>query len=250
MKKFLLLALSALSLQAFAAEKLPPSPEHYFNDYAGLVSKSTADSLEAKLVDLEKRTTIQFVVATFPTLESDSQVTDYAQRVMQSWHVGQKKTNNGVTLFIFLKNKAGKTDTVIQTGYGLEGALPDATCKAIVDNDIRPHVRAAKANGSQSEWNAALTSGVNSVIKASQGEYKVETSSPDVETLKKVIRWFFIIIVCIVILMVIIAILGGGGSYSSGGYSSGGSWGSSSGGGGVFSGGGGSCGGGGASGSD
>ena len=246
MKKFLLLSLSALSLQTFAAEKLPPSPEHYFNDYAGLVSKSVADSLDAKLIDLEKQTTIQFVVATFPTLESDSQPTDYAQRVMQSWHVGQKKTNNGVTLFIFLKDKAGKTDTVIQTGYGLEGALPDATCKAIIDNDIRPHVRAAKAGGGVSEWNAALTSGVNSVIKAAQGEYKVETNA-SVETLKNIIKWAFIIIVCLVILMVLVSILGGGGYSSS--YSSG-SWGSSGGGGGGFSGGGGSCGGGGASGSD
>jgi hypothetical protein len=63
------------------------------------------------------------VVAVFPKMQSDSDIADYTQRVAQAWGVGQKERRNGVVLFVFIQDRK----MFIQVGYGLEGALPDAT---------------------------------------------------------------------------------------------------------------------------
>ena len=53
----------------------------------------------------------------------------------------------------------------IITGYGLEGALPDATCKEIVDQTMLPALKLGK-------YDAALTGGVADILSATKGEYK------------------------------------------------------------------------------
>jgi uncharacterized protein len=109
----------ALLFAAHGAEKLPPSPAEYFNDYAGIVSKGTA---------------AQIVVAIYPKMETSSSVADYCQRIFHSWKVGQAGKNNGAVLFVFVQEH----QLWIQTGYGLEASLPDILCKQIVENEIKP----------------------------------------------------------------------------------------------------------------
>ena len=53
----------------------------------------------------------------------------------------------------------------IQTGRGLEGALPDAICKRIIADEVAPHFQAGDFDG-------GLTAGVNAIIAATKGEYK------------------------------------------------------------------------------
>jgi uncharacterized protein len=144
-----------------AAEKLPPPPTHYFNDYAHKVSAKTTAQLESRLEDFERKTSSQIVVAIFPRMETDSSLEDYAQRIYQSWGIGQKRNNNGALLLIFLAEHKMR----IQTGYGLEGALPDAICKRIIEDEIAPRFR-------QNDFDGGVTAGVNAILAAAQGEYK------------------------------------------------------------------------------
>ena len=146
---------------AGVAEVIPPAPDRYFNDYAHVVSPDTADQLNAKLEDFEKKTSNQIVVAVFPKMESDSSVDDYATRVFEAWHEGQKKRDNGAALFVFINDHK----MFIATGYGLEGALPDALCKRIIDTEIAPPFK-------RGDYDAGLTAGVNAMLLATQGEYK------------------------------------------------------------------------------
>jgi uncharacterized protein len=53
----------------------------------------------------------------------------------------------------------------LQVGYGLEGVLPDALCKRIIDEQITPQFKAGDFDG-------GLTAGVRAVIAATKGEYK------------------------------------------------------------------------------
>src|SRR5437867_1830799 len=115
-----------------AAEVLPPPPSQYFNDYAHVVSSSTAAELNRKLEDFERATSSQIIVAVFPKMQSDSSVEDYTVRVAQSWRVGQKGKDNGAVLFVFVQDRK----MYLQVGYGLEGALPDALAKRIIENEI------------------------------------------------------------------------------------------------------------------
>jgi len=158
----LVLALSVLfAISAHAAEVIPPTPTAYFNDYAGVVSKEAASRFNEQLAQFERDTSDQVVVAVFPKMQSESDIADYTQRVAQAWGVGQKGRRNGVVLFVFIQDRK----MFIQVGYGLEGALPDATAFDITENRIKPHFK----NG---DYQAGLAEGINSIFSAIRGEYK------------------------------------------------------------------------------
>src|SRR5437764_8862133 len=127
------LVLGAGSLTA--AEKIPPKPTAYFNDYANVVPKETASALNEKLAQFERETSNQIVVAVYPKMESDSEIFDYTFRVKEQWGVGQKGKNNGAVLFVFVQDRK----MYLHTNYGLEGALPDATVFDITARVIKPH---------------------------------------------------------------------------------------------------------------
>src|SRR5437763_12922850 len=116
-------ALWFVALGVQAAEVIPPKPDRYFNDYAGVVSKEAARRFNEQLAQFERETSDQVVVAVFPKMQSDSSIEDYTQRVAQSWGVGQKDKRDGAVLNVFVEDRK----MLIQVGYGLEGALPDIT---------------------------------------------------------------------------------------------------------------------------
>ena len=64
-------------------------------------------------------------------------------------------------LFVFVQDHK----IYIQVGYGLEGALPDALAKRIIENEITPHFR----NG---DFDGGLRAGVTAMLAATKGEYK------------------------------------------------------------------------------
>ena len=94
-------------------------------------------------------------------MESDSSIEDYTVRVAQAWQVGQKDKKNGAVLFVFVQDRK----MFIQVGYGLEGALPDATCKRIIEDEIKPHFR-------NNDFDGGLSAGVAAILAATRGEYK------------------------------------------------------------------------------
>ena len=124
-----------LAIHLHAAEVIPPKPDRYFNDYAGVVSKEAVLRFNEQLAQFERETSDQVVVAIWQTMPSQSSIEDFTQRTFQAWTVGQKGRNNGVVLFVFVKDRRMR----IQPGYGLEGALPDITCDQIIRNGISPH---------------------------------------------------------------------------------------------------------------
>lgn len=155
-----ILSLFALRV-AWAEEKLPPKPTAYFNDYAGVVDSATARELDAKLRQYERDTSNQIVVAVFRKMESDSSVFDFTQRIASSWKVGQADQDNGAVLFVFIDDRK----IYIQVGYGLEGALPDAICKRIIEEQIKPGFITGN-------YKAGLVAGVDAMLQAAKGEYK------------------------------------------------------------------------------
>ena len=245
---FLIAMLVAITSRA--AEVIPAKPAGYFNDYAGVVSKSAALQFNEHLAQFERETSNQVVVAIFPKMQTDSDIADYTQRIAQAWGVGQKERRNGAVLFVFVQDRK----MFIQVGYGLEGALPDATCFDITEYHIKPHFRSG-------DYQGGLATGIDLICKAIRGEYNGSgrTAHERHGNARAPALVLFIIFVTILIVISRVVRRLGGYGYSSrrggpiffpvggGGWSSGGGgW--SSGGGGFsgFSGGGGSFGGGGA----
>ncbi len=236
-----------LATKSQAAEVIPPKPDRYFNDYAGVVSKSTALRFNEELARFERETSDQVVIAIFPKMQSDSDIADYTQRVAQAWGVGQKERRNGVVLFVFVQDRK----MFIQVGYGLEGALPDVTAFDITEYKIKPYLR----NG---DYEGGMAVGIDSIFKAIHGEYKGsgKTVAEEHRGGGASSIWFFIIfLIALIVISKMVRRLGGWGYSSRGGGpiffpgGSGGGWSSGGGGGGGFSGfggGGGGFGGGGA----
>jgi uncharacterized protein len=232
-----------------ASEVIPPVPPNHFNDYAGLVPASTAQALNAELAQFERDTSNQIVVAIYPRMQSNSSVEDYTVRVAQAWGVGQQGKKNGAVLFIFSQDHK----LYVQVGYGLEGVLPDALCKQIIENEITPRFRNGNLTG-------GVQAGVHALLAATRGEYRgTGRTVADGRAGNGLSPLAILVLVIIVIGWSMIRRVGaavygrngrvityGGGFF--GGAGGGGSFGGG-GGGGSFSGGGGSFGGGGAGGS-
>lgn len=158
---FIVLLILCFASLSFAAEVMPPKPSQYVNDYAGVMSKSAVAQLNQELEQFEKDTSNQILVAIYPKMQSDSSVSDYTVRIANSWKAGQKKRSNGAILFVFIQNRK----MFIQVGYGLEGALPDATCNEIIDRQIKPRFK-------QGDYTGGVTAGVHAMMAATRGEYK------------------------------------------------------------------------------
>src|SRR5690606_8340955 len=114
---FLVLLGSVFSLYA---QNLPEAPDHLVTDYTGTLTGAEAQALERKLLAFEDSTSTQIAVVMVRSTEGYD-IADYAVRLGQKWGVGGKKYNNGVLLLAALEDRT----VTIQTGYGLEGVLPD-----------------------------------------------------------------------------------------------------------------------------
>jgi uncharacterized protein len=158
---FAVVTFLAATANVRAAETIPPKPTAYFNDYANVVSKEKALRLNEQLAQFERDTSNQIVVVVYPKMESDSDLFDYTYRVKEKWGVGQKGTNNGAVLFVFVQDRK----MFLHVNYGLEGVLPDITAKDITEHVIKPHFK----NG---DYAGGLEAGINAIIQATRGEYK------------------------------------------------------------------------------
>lgn len=256
-----LLLLAAFSLLVISATGagVPAKPERYFNDYASLVNPQTAEQLNQRLENFERQTSNQILVVIYPSLPQEAALEDFTQDAFRAWKPGQQGRNNGAILFVFVNDRKMR----IQTGYGLEGALPDAICKRIISDEIAPRFKVGNFDG-------GMTAAVNAMIAATRGEYT--GSGRTVAESRAQARQGEGSMVDLIIFLVVFGIIGlsmlraarrgtvltrsgsrgFGGGWWIGGAGGGGGWGGGSsggGGGGGFSGGGGDSGGGGASGS-
>lgn len=248
-------ALSMVTFLGFGQD-LPAKPNKLVNDYTGTLSTEQQQQLEQKLVAFNDSTSTQIAIAIIKSA-GDYDINEYALELGRKWGVGKSGKNNGIMMVVAL----GDRKISIQTGYGLEGVLPDVYAKRIIENEIKPHFKAG-------DYYKGLDAGTTAIIGYTKGEYK--NDKPAAKGGGGIPSIFVIIVIIIVIIVVIKRGGGGGGGHQviggrgvadallwgmllGGGRSSGsrgGGWGGGSSGGGGFGGfGGGSFGGGGSSGS-
>lgn len=245
LKYCILLIISLLTISVASAD-IPERPNRLVSDYANVLNATQLQEMEQRLVALDDSTSNQIVVVTLTDLEG-YEIADYATQLGRKWGVGQKEHDNGVVIIVKIKNET-KGQAFIAPGYGLEGALPDATCKHIVEREMIPKFK-------ENDYCGGINAALDIIIPIVCGEHSYE----DYEDSGFVAGIFVLIMfIVIVVLMVWASKHDGGTTYSSGGTHTSGpvfwggggssSWGGSSGGGfGGF--GGGSFGGGGAGGS-
>jgi uncharacterized protein len=141
-----------------------PSPPRLVNDLAGLLTSEQVSALEKKVVAYDDSTSSQIAIVIVEDL-GGYDANEYATYLGRKWGVGGSEFNNGIVILISTGGGEGNRDAYIAVGYGLEGAIPDITAKAIVDNEII-------ANFKERNYYRGLDEAVNAIIKAAAGEYK------------------------------------------------------------------------------
>ncbi len=126
------------SLTLFAVLLIPtvlavPEYTGYVNDYAGILGE-WRPQIEELITSIEKETTAEIAVVTIDSLEGRN-LEEYSLEIAQTWGVGNEDKDNGLLLLISLKDKAYR----FETGYGLEGTLPDARTGRIGRQVLTPY---------------------------------------------------------------------------------------------------------------
>lgn len=212
MKKLLTISLVLLSIGVWA-QNIParPDPPKLVNDLAEMLTPEQEAALERKLVAYDDSTSTQIAIVTVGTLNDYAPV-DYAVKLGREWGVGGKDYNNGVIVLVSTGKDGSKRQAFIATGYGMEGSLPDITCKQIVDNELVPHLKSGNAYRGFDETTDAI-------IKAAAGEYKApEGYRASKKGIKTIIKIAVIIIIIIIFIAVSSGGSGGGGMMSRRGY--------------------------------
>ena len=155
---FLTLMIALCLPQLTQAQQAVPALSARVIDQTGTLSSSEVASLDQVLSAFEKKKGSQLAVLIVKTTAPES-IEQYGIRVADQWKLGRKKIDDGAILIIA---KADRT-LRIEVGYGLEGALTDATSKRIIDDIIVPRFK-------QQDFYGGVVAGVQAIIAVVDGE--------------------------------------------------------------------------------
>lgn len=155
---WLWLLLASFLLGTAQAEVAIPPLKQRVTDLTSTLDASQIQTLEAKLAAFEKAKGSQIAVLVLPTTQPEV-IEQFAIRVVEAWKLGRKGVDDGVLLLVAKDDRKLR----IEVGYGLEGALNDATAKRIVAEVISPAFK-------QGDFYGGIDAGVSALIKVIDGE--------------------------------------------------------------------------------
>ncbi|MEX2568703.1 MAG: TPM domain-containing protein [Cyclobacteriaceae bacterium] len=164
---FTLLLLWALSFSSWAQGDFPdkPNPPRLVNDFSETLSDQEVRQLESKLLSYNDSTSSQVSIVLINSV-GPYDISDYAFQLGDKWGIGRKDRDNGILILAAMKDRK----VFIATGYGMEGAIPDALAKRIVDQVIVPNFRAE-------DYFTGLDQATDMIFKLASGEYDAEQLS-------------------------------------------------------------------------
>lgn len=146
-----------------------PKPQRLVNDFSKLLQPNQVQGLEQWLLAYEDSTSNQFTVVILPTTNGD-EINLFTAELGEKWKVGRKGKDNGAVLLVAVEDR----QLAIQVGYGLEGALNDATIKLIIENVIVPEFR-------KGEYPNGIQLGLAAMMQAAAGEFSGTGTKKDLE---------------------------------------------------------------------
>ncbi len=190
----LILLITLVSLE-ITAQDLPgkPFPQRLVNDFAGVLKSQEVNALENKLVAFDDSTSTQIAIVTVNDLQGYD-VADYAQRLAESWGIGQQGLDNGMLILIKPKTGSSQGYVAIEQGYGLEGAIPDITCAGIIDYEILPAFR----NG---DYYGGLEKATTTLMALASGEFSADEYGKSGKDDLSALTPFIIFIIFLIIVM-------------------------------------------------
>lgn len=156
-------------------------------DLSGTLTPDQVAALDAKLRAFESTKGSQVAVLIVPTTQPEA-IEQYSIRVVEQWKLGRGKVDDGVLLLVALNDRRIR----IEVGYGLEGALPDATANRIIQQDIAPSFR-------RGDYYGGITDGVDRIMRVIEGEPlpepEINPPAADIPGLFTALPLLFVIVV-------------------------------------------------------
>jgi len=145
--------LLGLACAVSAAQPLAPIPalDSPVVDTTGTLDAIARQNLEAQARALQQRKGSQLQVLVVPTTQPED-IAQYAVRAYEQWKLGRKGVDDGVLLVVAKDDRRAR----IEVGYGLEGAIPDATSIRVIQDYLVPKFRANDYAGGITDATAAL----------------------------------------------------------------------------------------------
>jgi uncharacterized protein len=158
-KKIFLFLLFLFSIQLSAQNQTEiPELKRPVMDLVGILKPEEVSIIENKILNLQKEKGSQIAVLIIPST-GDLPIEDYSIRVAEKWKLGRKGVDDGVLFLIAYNDRKMR----IEVGYGLEGAIPDAKAKQILDDFVRPHFK-------NKNFYKGIDTGVDLLIKLIKNE--------------------------------------------------------------------------------
>ena len=157
-----LLCLTVLTVVAQVPAR--PNPPRLVNDFAGILGE--CQWLEDSLEKIAVETSNQICVVTMNDFGNYDKAW-MAYSIGEQWGVGKKGHNNGVVILIKPKTADSKGEAFIAPGYGLEGAITDATSTRIVNQEMIPYFK-------DNDYLGGVWAGAQVVRDLAIGEYNEE----------------------------------------------------------------------------
>lgn len=134
---FLMILLLVLPVQSLSATEIPLI-NSYVTDNAGVLSLGMKSQLENELRNLEKDTNgVQFVLYIENKIPSDYSLEEYTLKIAEANKIGKKGNDNGILLYIAVKDREYRWEV----GYGTESALNSALLGRISREYLVPNFR-------------------------------------------------------------------------------------------------------------
>ncbi|HEV7392818.1 MAG TPA: YgcG family protein, partial [Burkholderiales bacterium] len=154
MSAALLIFFALAALAQIAVPKLTSS----VTDLTGTLTQEQRAALEQRLAAFEQRKGSQLAVLLVPTTQPET-IEQFGIRVGEQWKIGRKGVDDGAILIAAMKDRAVR----VEVGYGLEGVLPDAVAKRVVEEYIVPRFK-------QGDYYGGIDAAVTRMMAVIEGE--------------------------------------------------------------------------------
>jgi uncharacterized membrane protein YgcG len=158
------LALLLAFLYPVWAQTLLPQPQGRISDYAQVLDATTKAKLDALTAEVEQQTTAEIAVVVVETTAPLSPK-QYATELFNRWGVGKQEADSGVMVLLAVADRRIE----IETGYGVEGILPDGRVGEIIRTAMLPHFK-------HDAWGEGLIAGTQQIARILLQEYQARST--------------------------------------------------------------------------
>ncbi len=125
----------------------------WVTDKAEILQPETETQLNQMIARLEAKNGAEIAVVTVPETAPAASPKEFTTNLFNYWKIGKKGQDNGVLFLISVKDRRVE----IETGYGVEGILPDGKVGNIIKTQITPRFR-------QKDFDGGTLAGTRAII--------------------------------------------------------------------------------------